>query len=874
MKRIDSSYETLTKLCLQRHIKTPQSHPPEMEIGKIPPFPPLLKGGMGGGLRTALRKLCLPLLTSSLALFLFFSANTAFAATTVQFENVARSVVTMGNTSETIVFRVTNTSSSSSTISAVQFAVNSSVYNIAASVAAPSGWAIQSTTANTVCFTTSTAGITKSGIEIFKIALTGPSGAGIASASADVTTDSLLTASLAARDSTTSCSSGTVFTVTNSTSWNRRALAVSWFATPSSVAVGGTITLTALITNRSTATQSGITAFTGHPLKLHYATTILDGYHDETVNSMAADTRTGFADAGTIMIDGEDITYNTRSNNAFNQITKGANGTTNTFHADGTIIYDKTSSSAVTLASGPTPSSISSLAAGASDTITWTYTASAADDIYFVGVVKNSSGTATSRLSKSNMIGDTTQTTIGDFTAVVSVDTMTAISGQDVTVTMVVTNTGSTTLATVTPTLSTYGTATISLLTGPTPSSFASLAGGKSATFTWTYDISGSSGQTWFFQGYATAGASTTNTSTSQTGTIDTYSVTMEPTIFVSGATNTQVDFTVYNGGSNALKKVDVTYPSGWAYSSGSAGDWTVSQSGSTVTFTAGTNIPSGGWKLFSVIYSLLPTISVDTPYTFYVKVTDTSNNTATKDKSAVVVAYTITLSYSPAGPVAADGASYYTLTATLTQGGTAVSGALVTFDTKTGTLSSATATTDSSGIATVYLIAPCSTSDINNVKIKTWYQNAKDNDNVSFSGVSGGNLVYVGNSLTPKSVSTGYASGFTLQLKNCGSSSLTVSRTSNTAFDFANDSFTLTNSSYTISSGSTTTIGFSGTVASSAYKCLPLLKVDAGASYTGAFSYNNGKSPVGDYIDDYITISSGTACNTATIIEEWREMR
>jgi len=159
-------------------------------------------------------------------------------------------------------------------------------------------------------------------------------------------------------------------------------------------------------------------------------------------------------------------------------------------------------------------------------------------------------------------------------------------------------------------------------------------------------------------------------------------------------------------------------------------------------------------------------------------------------------------------------------------------------------------------------------------VKIKTWYQNAKDNDNVSFSGVSGGNLVYVGNSLTPKSVSTGYASGFTLQLKNCGSSSLTVSRTSNTAFDFANDSFTLTNSSYTISSGSTTTIGFSGTVASSAYKCLPLLKVDAGASYTGAFSYNNGKSPVGDYIDDYITISSGTACNTATIIEEWREMR
>lgn len=823
------------------------------------------------GLRTSLIKLFLPILI--LPLFLF--ANTAFSATTVRFENVAQSRVTMGNTSETLVFRVTNTSSSNVDINAVQFAVNSSVYNIAASVAAPSGWAIQSTTANTVCFTTSTAGINKTNIEIFKIALTGPSGAGIASAAADVTTDSLLTASLAARDSTTSCSAGTVFTVTNSTSWNRRALAVDWFATPASVAVGGTITLTARVTNRSTATQSGIVVLNASmPFKLNYATTILSGYHDAIVNSIAADTRTGFASAGTIMIDGEDITYTATSNNAFNQITKGANGTTNTFHADGTIIYDKTTSSAVTLASGPTPSSISSLAAGASGTITWTYTTSAADDIYFMGVVKNGSGTASSVMGKSNMIGDVAQTTIGGFTAVVSVDTITAISGQDVTVTMVVTNTGSTTLATVTPTLSTYGTATISLLTGPTPSTFASLAGGKSATFTWTYDISGSSGQTYFFQGYATAGASTTNTSTSQTGTIDTYSVTMEPTIFVSGATNTQVDWTVYNGGSIALKKVDITYPSSWTYSSGSAGDWTVSQSGSTVTFTAGTNIPSSGSKLFSVIYSLLPTVTVDTPYTFYVKVTDTSNNTATKSKDASVVAYSITLSYSPAGPIAADGTTKYTLTATVTQSGSPVSGATVSFDAKNGTLSSATATTDSSGIATVYLIAPCSTSDINNVKIKAWYENAKDNKNVSFSAVTGGNLVYVGNSLTPQSVSTGYASGFTLQLKNCGSSSLTISRTSNTAFDFANDSFTLTNASYTITSGSTTTIGFSGTVASSAYKCLPLLKVDAGASYTGSFSYNNSKSPAGDYLDDYITISSGTACDTAVTIEEWNEIR
>lgn len=806
-------------------------------------------------------------------LYCLTTANTAFSATTVQFENVAQSRVTMGNTSETLVFRVTNTSSSSSTISAVQFAVNSSVYNIAASVAAPTGWAIQSTTANTVCFTTSTAGINKTNIEIFKIALTGPSGAGIASAAADVTNDSLLTASLAARDSIL-CSAGTVFTVTNSTSWNRRALAVDWFATPASVAVGGTITLTARVTNRSTATQSGIVVLNASmPFKLHYATTILSGYHDETVNSVAADTRTGFASAGTIMIDGEDITYTATSNNAFNQITKGANGTTNTFHADGTIIYDKTTSSAVTLASGPTPSSISSLAAGASGTITWTYTTSSAASIYFMGVVKNGSGTATSVMGKSNMIGDVAQTTIGGFTAVVSVDTITAISGQTVTVTMLVTNTGSTTLATVTPTLSTYGTATISLITGPTPSTFASLAGGTSATFQWTYSISGSSGQTYFFQGYATVGASTSNTSTSQTGTIDTYSVTMEPVIFASGATNTQVDWTVYNGGSIALKKVDITYPSGWTYSSGSAGDWTVSQSGSTVTFTAGTNISSGGSKLFSVIYSLLPTVSVDTPYTFYVKVTDTSNNTATKSKDASVVAYTITLAYSPAGPIPADGTTKYTLTATVTQSGSPVSGATVSFDAKTGTLSSATATTDSSGIATVYLIAPCSTSDINNVKVKTWYQNAKDNKNVSFSGVTGGNLVYVGNSLTPQSVSTGYASGFTLQLKNCGTSSLTISRTSNTAFDFANDSFTLTNASYTIASGSTQTIGFSGTVASSAYKCLPLLKVDAGAGYTRSFSYNNGKSPVGDYIDDYITISSGTACNTATIIEEWREL-
>ena len=806
-----------------------------------------------------------------LAIILLSEVTNAFAVEEFSISLPSNTSVTMGDPFVTMPFLVTNSNNSSKELKSVSITVDTAVYNISESTSAPSGWSVSSISAGTVCFLKGSGGssILPGESMLFKVDLTGPSGGGITSASQDAT-DSISSAT--ASNSASSCT--TLHTLTSSSTWTRRSLKVDMSVTPSSVGTGSTVTLIMQITNRSTATQNTITASPDPPTAYQHGLTNLSGTHTSSATTITVVSTTAFPSSGTIQIDSEEITYTGKTATTFTGCTRGANSTTASFHPDGAYVYNRTSTAAVSNSGGPTyGKSPFNLTSGESSTITWTYAADSTGNVYFSSSVRNSGVTATSATENSNMVENINQVVIGSFNAIVTIDPLSVISGQTVTVTMTVTNNGTSALSTVTPTLSTGGNATKTLASGPTPSSLSSLGAGKSGTFKWTYTISGSSSQTYFFSGYASSGGSDTNTSVSATGSIASYSVTVDPDTVASGSTNVQIGYTVYNGGGSWVNRLDITYPSGWTYSSATAGNWSVSQSGSTVTFTAGTKISNGGSKAFYITYSSVPTVDGDRDDSFKVKTTDDGSNTATMNAKVRVAKASLTLAYSPASPIAADGTTQYTLTATLTAGGSAVSGATVAFSTTAGTLSAETATTDASGVATVYLIAPCSTSDINEVKIKAQYIKAKDTDTVAFSGVSGGNLVYVGGSLTPLSQSTGYAGGFTLQLKNCGSSSLTISNTSNTSFDFGNDSFTLATSSYTIAAGATQTIGFSGTVATSNAKCTPVLKVDAGAGYTLSFSYNNGKTPAGDSVDDDITIDSGTDCTLVLQMQEWQEM-
>src|SRR3990172_7492029 len=125
------------------------------------------------------------------------------------------------------------------------------------------------------------------------------------------------------------------------------------------------------------------------------------------------------------------------------------------------------------------------------------------------------------------------------------------VSGDTVTVTMTVLNNGAADVTDVTPSaLTASGSASSSLASGPTPAAAAVLAPGESASFTWTYTITGSSGQTYAFSGNATAngGAISSPSVATNTGSIGNYSVTASPLSVVAGSAAVQLSFAVTTG--------------------------------------------------------------------------------------------------------------------------------------------------------------------------------------------------------------------------------------------------------------------------------------------------------------------------------------
>lgn len=225
------------------------------------------------------------------------------------------------------------------------------------------------------------------------------------------------------------------------------------------------------------------------------------------------------------------------------------------------------------------------------------------------------------------------------------------VNGDEATVTMTVQNNGPTTITDVTPSaLTTSGTATKALATGPTPASVASLASGASATFTWTYTITGSNGQTYGFSGSASAaGGITANTATSNTGSIATYGVSVTPTEVTAAGTNVQVQFTITNGlTSGTVDRVTITDPntSIWQYTSGGWGandatGWTQSMPSSSEfrysSPSSGQDIAAQGSKTFTVTFSLIGNPGTDTAYTFSVAIHRRNGTTNTRTVSLTV---------------------------------------------------------------------------------------------------------------------------------------------------------------------------------------------------------------------------------------------
>lgn len=846
----------------------------------------------------------------------FFSFSSfAFAAKTYTIALVSGYPVTMGDASSTLCFRVTNTSTAPDTGAAIRqidfnFSTTPTVYEFSPATTAPSGFTVDSYTTSRIEFRVVPAGsgITAGNYLDFCLVVTGPNQGSIMQDAQDVTTDTF---------SAVNVTLDTDFTrIGGIPIWTRKSLAISLVATPSSVGVGDTITVTMNVTNRSTATQSGITANPDPPGRTYsggagvtltggptYSQTALTSNIDDSQTTIPVSSTSGFPSSGRIQIDNELIDYTGTTATSFTGATRGVGGTTATSHTQNTTVYGRSS---LTLSSGE------------SSTITWTFSADATGTVYFTSSAENSGVTATSKSRDSNVV------VIGDFTAIVTATPLSVISGQTVTVKMTVSNNGSSTLTDITPTLTSGGTATATLSSGPTPSSISSLGVGESGIFEWEYTITGSEGQTYYFEGYATSGAQITNTSTSEEGEITQYAVTVTPSTVATGTTtNTTFTWTVYNRGGYVVKEVNIGIPlprtsdcvatQGWGYVSDTPpANWTSTTAGtpvSSVTFSANNpvdtyGIPVGGSKDFEITFNCVPQVTSDTDYNFPVLITDKNNNQATVNTTITVTAYLLILTAydedcTAAAPASkpADGDSRYCMKAELTSGGSPASGKTINFSITAGLgfLSSSSVVTDSNGIATVYLTSPCSTEDVSTTVKAEYTTDTYDTETVLFTGVGGSNLSYVNDSLTfnrtsppptgdinPVSINTDDTGTFKLQLRNCGTTPITIqigTLPANTTLAIRRgsaDTFTLS-SDVTIDAGATATLDFdSGTISSGTLQCYPFLTVNAGSGYTGTFSYYN--STQGDFIPtatfDTVTVNDGTECPPLrVIILDWREV-
>ncbi len=853
------------------------------------------------------------------------AAHGAFGDFTVTMP--AGSEVTMGDSTDTLSFTVTNDAASTRAIRTLFFNIDTTLYNFSAAQSVPTTcagtWSFQDETVacalpGCVSFSSNT-GIGAGESCTFDLVLNGPNDGLFVSDIADITTDTLSSV-VASKDLGASQQAGDFTLVGGLPNWTRRALAITMSASPVSVGVGDAIAVSMDVTNRSSTTQSGITSIPSPPSRTYtggaaasLVGSAVYGSSSLTTNPPPATLRndadasqttitvfdtSGFPSSGRILVDVELMDYSALTGDSFTGLARGVGGTSAAAHDKWATVYSQNTSAFA-------------LDVWETATVTWIFSADSAGTVYFSARGSNSAGTATSKSASTNSV------VIGDFTAVLSIEPSALISGQTVDVTMTVANNGSTALTNVTPSaLTPGGTAAAALVSGPEPASIATLNVGESGTFQWTYQITGSQGQTYNFTGSATSDTASSNTHTSDTGEITTYAVYVNPSTTPTGVTSFSPIWTVWNNGAVEVKEVQITIPPpltslcgspyGWGYQGDVPPvDWTSSTLGTPVTdvvFTSGNPVRTKGIlvgqsKDFQITFDCVPQVTSDTTYNFPVTITDKNNNTVTVETEIVVTAYQLDLAVfdddctsPPPASKAADGLNQYCFVATLTVGGSAAEDEVVDFSITSGlgSLSASSALTDSNGQATVYLTAPCSTSDVSTTVEAAYGANTSDAETVDFTAVSGGVLTYVPGSLTfnrsappptgdinPVSIDTGDTGVFRLDLMNCGDSALTV-QTADSSLAVRTgspDTFNLSGAVF-IDVGATETLTFdSGTIAEGALQCYPVLTANAGSGYTGPFSFY--KSPSGDSVGDTVTISGGTACGSAAGVRilDWREL-
>ncbi len=444
-----------------------------------------------------------------------------------------------------------------------------------------------------------------------------------------------------------------------------------------------------------------------------------------------------------------------------------------------------TGSGQLTPVAGPVPPTVD-LASGTSRTVVYTYTAQAPGNVLFRAAASRGPY-VTSGVVNSETVW------IGAWTSRIVLSSLSAVSGQEIKVWMVVQNNTMPSAGNVVPTLTAGGTASATLVRGPTPVKINSIPPGSFGVFEWTYRITGNPGDSFWFSGYATdKDGRTTNTATSATGRLARYAVIPSPQRIASGSTNFTIDFTVYNNGATPISSVVFTIPPNWAINEagsggGYGGNWNKNYNPgkNTMTFTApssGQVLPPGSSARFTLAFAAGPTVNVDTPYDFGTSLWSGSVYQGGDTPTVLVTRYKVTLTAQPA-TLPADGSSTTQLTARLTQNNQPVGGAWISFASTAGTLASPIAITDANGYARVLLTAPISTVTLN-AQAKAWYLNAEGYASLTFTGFDNANPLYVGGTLAPTAGQPGETITFSLDAINLGTRDISLS--TDTALHFS----------------------------------------------------------------------------------------
>lgn len=292
------------------------------------------------------------------------------------------------------------------------------------------------------------------------------------------------------------------------------------------------------------------------------------------------------------------------------------------------------------------------LAPGATGTITFTYTTASTDGgtVYFTAYVRNSTGAATSPTITSATLS------VNRLSASLLVNPACAYLGQNMTITMTLTNGWTRDIINVTSTLTPSVGAPVVWISGPSSPSTTVTAGGT-LPITWVYQISGGSpGQTFTFSGSASGVEQTTGTprSTGLPTTTSTlaeggYTMLVTPTGTNASSTNEEITWSFLNQGCAAVNSVQVSFPAGWSWGGDSYSlventpgnfveSWTPSTpTANSVLFTS-SSVPNqlmqGGTGQFRLVFTTTPTALSPPPSIFTIVTTDASGRSDTDSPS------------------------------------------------------------------------------------------------------------------------------------------------------------------------------------------------------------------------------------------------